>query len=507
MKKNIQYTLYIVLVLGLFLTSCSKDFLDRKPLGRYTLESYPAGGLTQYTYGMYSDLRGWTVHVWGFIGISSITSDDADKGSNPADAKKDIGVFDDFTVGPDNVLVKDFYTGHFAAINKCNIVLQQAEIYKSKISENDYMLAQAEAKFVRGYLYFNLVRTFGGVPLVDSVLTSASTYNIPRASASDIYALIESDLKFAAQNLPQAWDTRYIGRPTSGSAEGMLAKVYMYQQKWSLALGMCTSVISSGIYSLKTPYSEIFSEKGENCSESLFEIQCVFNKTYNNDATNVAVYGCQYANVQGVRGSGEEDLGWGFNSPSDSLVAAFETGDPRKDIAILDISNPPSRYGETFTTVPANVVTRFNGKAYTDPTIRKELKGIDKYRFGYWWNIRILRYADILLLDAEAANELGQTDEALEKLEMVRSRARNGNNTILPMITERDQAKLRNLIRHERHVELAMEHERYWDLVRWGIAGDVLGYKGFTVGKNELMPIPQDELDKSDGLLVQNPGY
>jgi len=497
--KTITKNILIIFTV-FFVFSCSEDFIDRKPLGRYTLESYPAGGLSQYVYGMYSDLRSWQVHVWAFIGISSITSDDADKGSFDADAKKDIGVFDNFTVGPDNVLVKDFYTGHYAAINKCNIVLQQAEVYKGKISEDEYYTAIAEAKFVRGYLYFNLVRTFGGVPLVDSVLTSTKTYNIPRASVEQIYQLIESDLLFASQYLPVAWDSKFIGRPTMNSAKGLLAKVYMYEKKWSQALQMCSEVINSGKYQL-VPYDFLFSEKGENCSESLFEIQCVFNEKYNDPS-----YGCQYANVQGVRGSGEEDLGWGFNSPSDSLVAAYEPDDPRKAITILDITQP-SRYGETFTTVPSNVVTRFNGKVYTDPSLRKQYKGINNYRFGYWWNIRLLRYADILLLYAEAANELGQTDAALEKLEMVRNRARNGNNTILPPVTERDQNKLREIIRHERRIELAMEHERFWDLVRWGIADKVLAYKGFTKGKNELMPLPQDEIDKSNGILTQNPGY
>ena len=149
---------------------------------------------------------------------------------------------------------------------------------------------------------------------------------------------------------------------------------------------------------------------------------------------------------------------------------------------------------------------RYNQKVYTDPDYRDAANS----QGGGWVNIRILRYADVVLLAAEAANELGQTDLALEYLEMVRARARGGNDAILPEITERDQAELRDLIRHERRIELAMEHERFFDLVRWGIAAEVLheaGKENFTAGKHELMPIPQDEIDRSNGVLTQNPGY
>lgn len=120
-----------------------------------------------------------------------------------------------------------------------------------------------------------------------------------------------------------------------------------------------------------------------------------------------------------------------------------------------------------------------------------------------------MRYADVVLMNAEAANEIGgeeMIDEALEKLEMVRNRARGGNPDILPKVTTRNQAELRDKIRFERRIELAMEHERYFDIVRWGIAGDVLGAK-WIPGKHELFPIPQEQIDLSNHILTQNPGY
>lgn len=163
-------------------------------------------------------------------------------------------------------------------------------------------------------------------------------------------------------------------------------------------------------------------------------------------------------------------------------------------------------YGEIVPPLPGVPNVRYNQKVYTNPSYRVAANST----FGEWMNVRILRYADVVLMAAEASNELNQTDDALEYLEMIRKRARGGNNAILPEITETDQALLRDLIRHERRIELAMEHERFFDLVRWGIAEDILhaaGKVNFVAGKHELLPIPQSEIDRSDGVLIQNPGY
>jgi starch-binding outer membrane protein, SusD/RagB family len=254
-------------------------------------------------------------------------------------------------------------------------------------------------------------------------------------------------------------------------------------------------VIESNQHELITPYSKIFTEDGENSKESLFEIQNIRNASHN--------FGGDYARVQGVRGSGSWDFGWGFNSPSMELVNAYEADDPRKDVTILFVGET-TPYGEV---PPADLPNdRYNQKVYTNPTFRAAANSLQ----GDWVNIRILRYADVVLLGAEAANELNQNSTALEYLEKVRERARGANAAILPEITETDQAALRDLIRHERRIELAMEHERFFDLVRWGIAEDVLhaaGKTNFVAGKHELMPIPQDEIDKSNGVLNQNFGY
>lgn len=489
-----------MLTTAVSLGGCQDDFLDRVPQGSYTSGNYPypngGGPYDQYINSAYGSMRDWNISVFPFIGAVSVRSDDADKGSTPADGASMLQM-DDFTILPSNDLVNGLWVGHYNVINNCNIILDQVANASGEVASPVKIQAEAEAKFIRGYAYFMMVRLFGRVPLIDKVSSGGSANNIPQSEPAAIYAFIENDLRFAAANLPASWDSKFIGRATSGAANGLLAKVYLTQKKWGPAMNTAETVINSGMYDLSTPYNKIFSESGENSRESLFEIQATAN------ATNPTAYGVQYANVQGVRGSGSWDLGWGFNVPSTYLEAAYEPNDPRKERTIL-YSGGTSIYGEQ---VPFGLPNpRYNQKVYSNPTIRSSVGN----RFGWWMNVRILRFADVVLMYAEAANELGKTTEALEKLEMVRARARNGNNSILPQVTSSNQGEVRSAIRHERRIELAMEHDRFFDLVRWGIATETLNASGktnFNANRDNLLPIPQTQIDISKGVLVQNPGY
>ena len=193
------------------------------------------------------------------------------------------------------------------------------------------------------------------------------------------------------------------------------------------------------------------------------------------------------------------------------LGKAFEPGDPRKDATLLYFrrsidepiteANTNKPYGES--PVSTAMGAYFNKKAYTEPSLRKKYtKG------GFWVNIRLIRYTDVLLMAAEAANEKNIPGEAVDYLEMVRARARGTNTNILPKVTTTDQGELREAIRHERRVELGLEFDRFYDLVRWGIAKEVLQAAGKNYqDKNALLPLPQTEIDKSKGVLVQNPDY
>ncbi len=502
-KSGVGLVLFSLL-LAAILPSCRKDFLDRDPQGQYDSGSYPypsgSGPFDQYIFGAYAALRKGGIGAFAFVGMTSIRSDDADKGSTSSDSPAQIEM-DNFPVTPSNGLVNESWKDYYDAVARCNEVLQQVAADTRATSGPFKEQARAEARFIRGYCYFMMVRLWGGVPKLDTVY--ATTPNLARATPAEIYTLIEGDLQFAAANLPLTWDPKFIGRATSGAAWGLLAKVYLTQQKWGPAMSAAQTVINSGVYNLNTNYTDIFRESGENSSESLFEIQAYADAS-NPDGTT---FGVQYTNVQGVRGTGQWDLGWGFNVPSTYLENAFEAGDPRKQRTIL-YAGETTYYNET---LPLDLPNpRYNEKVYTNPAVRSRVNN----RFGWWMNVRILRYADVLLMYAEAANELGgaaNTTEALAKLEMVRARARRGvTPAVLPPVTTTVQATLRAAIRQERRVELAMEHDRFFDLVRWGIAASTLqasGRPNFNGARDQLLPIPQEQIDISGGRLTQNPNY
>ena len=346
------------------------------------------------------------------------------------------------------------------------------------------------------------------MPLVTFKVNDASEANVPKTTAEEIYKQIDSDLTQAEGLLPRQWQSAYLGRLTWGSARALHARTYMMRNDWQNMYTAATDVMNSGQYNLNTPYDVIFTDEGENSSESVFELQC---------ASTAALpasdkIGSQFCEVQGVRGSGQWDLGWGWHMGTELMGEAFEPGDPRKDATLLYFrrsdtdpitpENTNKPYGES--PVSQADGTYFNKKAYTNPALREEFT-----RHGFWVNIRIIRYGDVVLMAAESANELGKTGEASNYLEMVRARARGNNPDILPKVTSLDQTVLRDAIRHERRVELGLESGRFYDLVRWGVASQVLHAAGKTgyQPKNALLPLPQDEIDKSKGVLVQNPDY
>lgn len=494
-----------------------KRLLDTARQGEYTADNYPypggSGPYDQFIFGAYNDLREWRVHVFAFLHATSIRSEDADKGSTPADGGANAIDMDNFPVSPSNGFCNDLWLGYFNMINHCNSTIKEINTNTTIVATDDIKnQTLGEARFLRGYAYFMMVRLFGRVPLIDSLFSDpAAQNNVPQSSAAQLYAFIENDLTFAAANLPLNWDSKFVGRATKGAANGLLAKVYLTQKKWSQAMAAANAVMTSGQYDLSTPFDKIFREEGENSKESVFEAQATANANF------PTANGVQYTNVQGVRGSGSWDLGWGFNSPSTILADAYEANDPRRARTILFTSRPGQNgqsdtiyqtiYGEN---IPLGLPNpRYNNKVYCNPALRASVGN----RFGWWMNIRLLRYADVVLMYAEAANEVGgaaNTTAALTALNSVRARARAGNNSILPNVTTTDQSDLRDAIRHERRIELAMEHDRFFDIVRWGISGAVMsaaGKSNFNENRDILLPIPQTQIDLSGGVLTQNPGY
>lgn len=503
MKKflSIHQALFLLVLAVVVLPGCKK-LLDLKPLGQYTQEDLGSSSIESQVFAAYAALRTEGCSGVKFITVHSIRSDDADKGSIPSDNAATEDFFDNFNYIKDFWILNDYWGDHFQVVKLANDVIGAVNALPSPNPAE--LVNRAEGKFLRAYAYFNLVRAFGEVPKIDFVVTSTEQGNVPKSSVEEIYALIDADLQEAASVLPPSWDPQYIGRPTKWTAKALQAKTFITRANWSSALAAAKEVIGSNAYSLYTPYVQTFAETGENNSESVFEIQAYYSASQD--------FGIQYAMVQGVRGSGVWDLGWGWNTPTTLLEAAFEPNDPRKNATIM-YNNAPDPYG-----VNGNVTSQagfdkigYNRKVYTNPSIRNTVGG-GNARFGRWMDMRVIRYADVLLWAAEAANEIGgaeNTADALEWLETIRNRARQGAPTgTLPPVTTTDQDELREAIRHERRVEFGLENERFYDLVRWGIAEEVLQAAGKNYQhKNRYLPIPQPEIDKSQGVLEQNDDY
>jgi hypothetical protein len=216
--------------------------------------------------------------------------------------------------------------------------------------------------------------------------------------------------------------------------------------------------------------------------------------------------GNQYANTQGVRGT--PNRGWGFNRPTQNLRFSFEEGDPRLDATIIDLGEILDGVEILGDGTTPDVTLDENGNVIEVECYNQKVwipGSSTNTQFGH--NRRIIRFADVLLMAAEALNENGKPGDALIHLNRVRQRARHGNNDILPDVTVTAKDDLRNLILRERRHELALEGHRFWDLVRTGKANEVLGPLGFISGQHELMPIPQNEIDISQGSLTQNPNW
>lgn len=487
--KKIKFILPFLL---LIVSSCKDSFFEVTPRGQLTAENFfqTEEHALLATNAVYNVLRNWEIHVFAYIGCTDILSDDADKGSEPNDATFLLEM-DNLLFDAGNLAPKTVWDGYYRAIFRANIAIERIPEIKMNTALQNRLIA--EAKFLRAYFYFNLVRWFGDVPLVTKQLTQ-DEFKQSRAKSADVYAQIITDLKAAIEVLPEKSKQTpdEIGRATKGAAKGLLSKVYLTTKDYTNAEKYALEVINSNEYALLADYTKIFTQEGENSSESVFEVGAtVSTERYDG--------GSQYNEVQGVRG--DPNLGWGFNRPSDSFILEFEPGDPRREASILYEGEVLPDGSAIVAKNPRIFNARFNQKAWvpTHPGGNGSGPG----------NIRLLRYADVVLIAAEAANENGKTANALTYLNSVRKRARGTNTNILPDVTETDKVKLREKIWHERRVELGLEQQRWFDLLRTGQAEAAMikNGKSFTKNKHELLPIPQAEIDLSAGTLVQNPGY
>jgi hypothetical protein len=468
--------------LGLLLgaTSSCSNYLDVPVQAQPTAEQFfqTQADATLAVNSMYGKLREWNLTAFNWLAVTTLTSDDAEKGSVAGDADF-LNDFTFFRLTPTNTSVEGYWTGQYQQINLCNQVIQKVPpITMDATLKARYL---AEAQFLRALAYFNLVRAYGDVPLQTKVAETAEELNPARSPKADIYAFIVADLTAASTALPTAYSGTDIGRATKGAAFALLSKVQLYQQNWTASQAAADQVTG---YALAPNFYEMFRIRGENGRESIFEVQCT-TLGGNCDASN-----SQWAECQMVR----PQFGWGFFNPTADLENAFEPGDTRKLGTILarGTTTPDGDVIETNSSNP-----RYNMKAYVPNSAPKTCG------YGRDQNIRVLRYGEVLLINAEASNELGQTAKAIGYVNQVRQRA-----GLSALSTSLAQADVRQAIWKERRVELALEYgDRFFDLVRTGRAATVLRAKGFVANKNELMPIPLSQINLSGGKLTQNTGY
>jgi hypothetical protein len=521
-KTNIFLIASAGLLVLVMLSSCQK-FLDRKPLSA-TLDDLSQGTLEAQSFGLYSTLRdyaGFSTLPW--IDFHSIRDDDAQKGSSTTDGAEINAEFETFQYTKDDWATDTYWNDHFFMINLTNKELYFAD---SLNATDDASLRNiGEAHFFRAYSYFELVKAYGEVPLINFYYTNPADGIKPKASIDDIYAQIDKDLDTASMYLPLNWNNatgsnQYPGRLTSGSAKALWAQTYLFREKWDKVVSLCQDVINSGQYSLAPTFPDIWKDglngAGKNGPESIFEMQATVGQN------GTPSYSVDWGTSQNIRQGGADvswNLGWGWNVPTQHLVNDWNDSDPRKDQTILysgqfDGGPAEGGYGATIPKYNKDSLGKagfldqpyWNKKVYSDPAMRAYTGQINSNGGASWINHRIIRYADVLLMMAEASNELGDGATAASMLEQVRARARGTSTDVLPYIPFTSQSLMRTAIKNERRWEFAMEGYRFYDLVRWGDASSVLGSLGYQP-KNALYPIPQPAIDLSGGVLVQNPNY
>jgi len=486
LNKRIGIMLAVLLTI---ISACKKDFLDVDPQGETTATSFwkTNDDATAAVNAIYGNLRSSNQVGLTSIAVESLGSDDADPGAKQSDIPE-VYQFDNFSVTPSNAAVRGFWGDLYTEINLCNQVLDNVDTMQT-VAANLKARYLAEAKFIRAYCYFRLVRTYGGVPLHLSVPKAPAEFNIERSTASKIWTAIEKDLTDAEALLPVAYSTATDhGRATKGAAQALHAKVAMYQKKWSDVKSYTDKVISSGAYTLVNHYSNLFSYSNKLSSESVFEIQCDLIIGAENGAS---FPWSQYSECQ----TPENRSGWGWNVPSTDLVSAFSSASDNTRMNATIIMVPETVGGDNIVQ-GGNNNPRYNKKIYVPQSVY-----VSGYPRGCQKNILVTRYADVILMNAEANNELGSVPDATLNLNKVRVRAG------LPVTTSITQASLRTAIWNERRLELAMENDRYFDVIRQGRAATLFGVKGWTANKNEVWPIPYNEILLSGNKLTQNPGY
>lgn len=501
MMNRYRYILGLLPVL--LLAACTDDFLEKNPHDKVNTETFfqteeDAVMAVNAAYQPLQRPKLYNLRIWA----TDIIAGNSEVGANPSDANDGIETKNqaNFITLADNPGVDDLYKGPAPGILYSNLVIER--VPGIAMDEDLKNRVIGEAKFLRGFYYFLLVQFFGDVPLILEPRDLGDDLRPFRAPADSVYAQIIRDFTDAAEALPTKgeYGPGDKGRATKGAAYGMLAKVYLTLGRgaadYEKVVFYAERVEELG-YGLHDNYADNFRQAHENGMESLFEVQ--YNGSLNtsfDDFFDDANQSAWTSNYMGPRGSDLVAGPNGWNLPTEEFVKAYEEGDLRKDATILYEGGP-----------------EFDGKEYnsdwsmTNYNVRKFLVPLSEQANYYAGskNFPILRFADVLLMKAEALNELNRTGEAEAPLNRVRDRAGLGD------VNGLGQQEFREAVYNERRMELAFEGHRWFDLIRIGDGQYAIDFL-HSIGrlnaqkKHLLFPMPQSEIDRNPN-LTQNPGY
>lgn len=485
---KLKYNLIAIALLGFSFSSCS-DFLEQNPQTDLSENDFykTADDILSAVNGVYSSLQEGDIYGNWYV-FGEIPSDNTrNQLSGSVTTQNE---FAQFYIDTQNSMIANFWKAAYKVINRTNTVLGRIDgIEINTELANRYKL---ECKFIRALMYFNLVRVYGDVPLVLKEISISESYDILREPKENVYNQIIADLK-EAQDLPVSYSTAEDGRATQGAAKALLANVYMTLHKYAEAETILAEIINSGRYSLleNTPgslnidgYKNVFSPVNHNSKEGIFEIQ--FLKGGYGEGSN---YANNFApensgtNVVAVGGTG------GNNIPEMDIYNAYEEGDLRRDFS-MSLGYYDNRKNNEW--VESRYVCKFMDVPYQNNDASN--------------NYPVIRYADVILMYAEALNQNGKTAEACKYLNMTRRRGFGYQTTETSPVDLQttDKAQFALMVEQERRVELAFENHRWFDLIRTGRAVEVMRSKGFSLNETNLIcPIPQKQIDVNPK-LTQN---
>ena len=448
------------------MTSCGDSFFDLEPASSVTIDKVykTASDYNVAVIGCYAKLQS---QVNFYTECCEYRSDNLSLGA-PTAGTQDRYDIDHFTEKPSNGILSSYWANFNNNVYRCNLLLDQID--GANFAENLKKQYKGEAMFIRALNYFNMYRIWGGVPATKHVVSAAEALKVARYSDEQMFDLIAGDLKEIVDNnyLPETYSSADMGRATSGAAKALLGKVYLTFHKWTEAKDILSQLI--GKYQLVSPIAQVFTVDNKNNNEIIFAVH--FNKEIEGEGHS---YWYNLTNAS-------DDT-----NQTSSLLNTFPTGDARKDLI-------------TYVQVEKNV--RLMNKFYDTKSPTFKTVGNDQI---------LLRYADVLLMYAEALNEIqydaSEGSLALKYLNAVRQRAGISNLTAKQLPT---QEKFRKGILVERQREFPYEGQRWFDLVRMGFAKSVMAENGVEIKDYQLLfPIPQQEIEKvgDKSILWQNPGY